>query len=87
MLLFCITLLNLLVLTLCALLTLLVLFRNGKVNSVLSAYGIPTIAEKNDFTSVYVQVPDAGDQRTVCAFSYPNFWVEARFAALLLPVF
>lgn len=47
-----------------------------QVNSVLSAYGIPTMNEKSDFTSVYVQLPDEAGQRTLCAFSYPKYWVE-----------
>ncbi|CAM9217385.1 unnamed protein product [Ectocarpus fasciculatus] len=47
------------------------------VNSVLSAYGIPMIAEDGGFTSSYVKVEDNG-QGTVCAFAYPVGWVEKK---------
>ncbi|CAN0485263.1 unnamed protein product, partial [Ectocarpus sp. 12 AP-2014] len=49
------------------------------VNSVLSAYGIPMIAEDGAFTSSYVKVEDNG-QGTVCAYAYPVGWVEKKKA-------
>ncbi|CAB1110474.1 unnamed protein product [Ectocarpus sp. CCAP 1310/34] len=49
------------------------------VNSVLSAYGIPMIAEDGGFTSSYVKVEDNG-QETVCAYAYPVGWVEKKKA-------
>ncbi|CAM9115999.1 unnamed protein product, partial [Laminaria digitata] len=36
------------------------------------------MSEKSDFTSVYVQLPDEAGQRTLCAFSYPKYWVELK---------
>lgn len=47
------------------------------MNSVLAAYGVPMISDEGKFTSTYIKLDDGG-QRTICAFSFPANWVEAK---------
>lgn len=43
----------------------------------LSAYGIPMIGNEGKFTSSYFKLDDGG-QSTICAFAYPDHWVETK---------